>query len=1182
MQTIHKKLGGVLAVIFLAASLTALFHETAVYAAPFLTGVGGTGSTSPSGILYGDNGSTNHLNTVTIGSNLTFSGGVLSASGGGSSSGLATTSPWTIGNLAYVTDNGHVSSVATTSATCSSGISCGAHTVIGAAPVSFTNTGVLSIQQLGGGSAQTGAITISTSTTAINNDIGITNSSGAFTFNFPTATASIRGFLSAADWVTFNAKQAAGNYITALTGDGTASGPGSVAFTLATVNANLGSFGGSTAIPNFTVNGKGLITAAGTSVVIAPAGTLTGTTLNSTVVTSSLTSVGTLGSLNVSGLASFGLASTSQLSVFQKAYFGGTATSTFDSAGNLVIPSGSNLTVTGKSDGCATWATGVLNSTGTACGSGGGGSPGGASSTIQYNANGAFGGIVNVFTDGTSLGVGTTTPNKPFMVEGTTAGGVARIQRDITSPLINAVYGTYDVILNQASTTLANLTGPAQTFGVSLNGAAENIYGDISVFRDSADTSGGMRFRTYNSGTPGVGITIDHLQNVGIGTTTPGTIFSIGTAPSQIANFTSATSSIYQNIIVAGGQSNPYLQVGGSMSGPSYGYLVNDRANFIDGTAGRNDYDAVNVINPNAGTCATADITTTNDLASNAAYFNDLGHTSSGFTGVGCTNNPFTGFGANSSYQFDPSGDINYAATAGNFKWFTGGYATSNMKMTLTNAGLVGIGTTSPVSLLTVSGSDTQTNLTLSNVPTENIINTNTTVNNHEDLAFSTADSSGFTILGAKIAAVNLNHTASNVITDLAFLTRNGSATLENMRLTGTGNLGIGTTTPTNKLEVLGTTYLGGATNVVSTAAQAFLVSRAGTTTPAFQVDDSAANAGNGVDIITNAAGTAPMITAVSANVNENLELRSKGAGSLVFRHGATAMFTVAQSAITFAATAILSTASTVRFSVTSGADTAMTASTEATHTYFNLNSSRQHATGALTLQRDFRITGSDHSFVGASTLTDDAAFAVDLATGGSGNATITNIHDIYVPSIALTGTKINSYGITINANTGATNNYAAEFLGGNVGIGTSSPTAAVSSVAASTTSGTVQTAYAGAVSIVAGLENTVTMLFQTIGQWGDVYTGGDAPTLSSCGTSPSFIGAANMNDQTIQVGSVAATGCTTTFAHPWKAAPTCTVTERTGSVVNALSYTVSTTAVVVTQTGLTGDVLDIRCEGTQ
>lgn len=66
------------------------------------------------------------------------------------------------------------------------------------------------------------------------------------------------GYLSATDWNTFNGKQASGSYITALTGDGTASGPGSSALTLSTVNSNVGSF----TYSSITVNAKGLITAA--------------------------------------------------------------------------------------------------------------------------------------------------------------------------------------------------------------------------------------------------------------------------------------------------------------------------------------------------------------------------------------------------------------------------------------------------------------------------------------------------------------------------------------------------------------------------------------------------------------------------------------------------------------------------------------------------------------------------------------------------------------------------------------------------------------------------------------------------------------------------------------------------------------------------------------------------------
>ncbi len=78
----------------------------------------------------------------------------------------------------------------------------------------------------------------------------------------------------------------------AMSGDATIVASG--ALTLATVNSNVGSFGSSTSIPSFTVNAKGLITAASGNAVVAPAGTLSGTTLNSTVVSSSLTSVGTI------------------------------------------------------------------------------------------------------------------------------------------------------------------------------------------------------------------------------------------------------------------------------------------------------------------------------------------------------------------------------------------------------------------------------------------------------------------------------------------------------------------------------------------------------------------------------------------------------------------------------------------------------------------------------------------------------------------------------------------------------------------------------------------------------------------------------------------------------------------------------------------------------------------------
>jgi len=70
------------------------------------------------------------------------------------------------------------------------------------------------------------------------------------------------------------AYQAAGNYITALTGDVIAAGPGSVNASLAVVNSNPGTYGSSTRIPIVTVDTKGRVTALTTTAVSVPSGIL--------------------------------------------------------------------------------------------------------------------------------------------------------------------------------------------------------------------------------------------------------------------------------------------------------------------------------------------------------------------------------------------------------------------------------------------------------------------------------------------------------------------------------------------------------------------------------------------------------------------------------------------------------------------------------------------------------------------------------------------------------------------------------------------------------------------------------------------------------------------------------------------------------------------------------------------
>lgn len=124
---------------------------------------------------------------------------------------------------------------------------------------STSTTGALSSTDWNTFNSKQSALTfgsISTSTTGVTVGSGANSTVGPnVTVNVQTASGSQPGLLSATDWTTFNGKQASGNYITALTGDATASGPGSATLTLANSGVTAGSYG------SVTVDAKGRVTA---------------------------------------------------------------------------------------------------------------------------------------------------------------------------------------------------------------------------------------------------------------------------------------------------------------------------------------------------------------------------------------------------------------------------------------------------------------------------------------------------------------------------------------------------------------------------------------------------------------------------------------------------------------------------------------------------------------------------------------------------------------------------------------------------------------------------------------------------------------------------------------------------------------------------------------------------------
>lgn len=256
-------------------------------------------------------------------------------------------------------------------------------------------------------------------------------------------------------------------------------------------------------------------------------------------------------------------------------------------------------------------------------------------------------------------------------------------------------------------------------------------------------------------------------------------------------------------------------------------------------------------------------------------------------------------------------------------------------------------------------------------------------------------------------------------------------------------SLGLGNAVPgaTFRLNVTGPEL------ITSTSATALVVGANGTTNPALTIDGSTASSATGLRIRSQAAAGGVILDTTSSATNDDMNLRSKGTGTLnlavtgmgvinLLTNNNTRVAVGATGNVTFTPAAASTTTS--RIAYTGASDTALTANTNAPSVNFNIAQTRTHATGAITTQTDFNITPSTHAFAGASTITNAAGFSVATPPNGGTNATLTNSSAIYVPtaSIANTGT---GYGLNVAAPTGATTNYAAGFTGPVLVTGTAS-----------------------------------------------------------------------------------------------------------------------------------------------
>jgi len=283
-------------------------------------------------------------------------------------------------------------------------------------------------------------------------------------------------------------------------------------FNISNTAVTAGSYGNGDRVSTFTVNQQGQLTAASNTAITANAANLTGTALNANIVTSNLTSVGTLGNLTVSGNISAGNISAGAGSggnitganLVSANFFTGTLTTNaqpnITSVGTLT-----SLTVTGNVTGGNLITTGAVNA-----------------GTLAVTGTSNLGAVGNVtITGGTSGQVLSTNGSGGLSFISVSSSGISNGTSNVNIPAVNGN-------VNISAGGNANILIVTST-GVNVAGTL-NVTGNASL---------------GNLVTSGSGGNIANANNVSANTFT--SIIATGTAPfvvtstTQVANLNVAT-----------------------------------------------------------------------------------------------------------------------------------------------------------------------------------------------------------------------------------------------------------------------------------------------------------------------------------------------------------------------------------------------------------------------------------------------------------------------------------------------------------------------------------------------------------------------------------------------------------------------------------------------------------------
>jgi hypothetical protein len=396
-----------------------------------------------------------------------------------------------------------------------------------------------------------------------------------------------------------------------------------------------------------------------------------------------------------------------------------------------------------------------------------------------------------IFDNGTNVGIGTAIPSQKLQVTGaieagpsSTSGG-AMIYQTYNSPSyigsIGSEYSSGAMLIGYGATGKSGASGYVSTFDnfsgtrglISLAGGNFSILSSISAVNTAV---GGDLTMTTN-------LVVTAAGNVGIGTTSPAAALHVQSASTKLflsnTDFVSGTTGSGLILTTGASSGQTYSQIWAFQTGnTAYANLVVPGGNVGIGTTAPGyklevNGGPINIINGYS------------EPSSETGYrlkFADNG---------GITND--SGIGLSGSLG-DESLWINKGSANGNIRFMFG---TLGEKVTFTSAGNVGIGTTAPSGKLQVGTYGTVGAPTYSTA-------------NGDGLIFDFFNSGApYTRFGRIVSSAGDASEAR-----LSFFTKDSSANpTEKVTILGNGNVGIGTDSPVQKLQVSGSVALNTATD---------------------------------------------------------------------------------------------------------------------------------------------------------------------------------------------------------------------------------------------------------------------------------------------------------------------------------------------------------------------------------